>query len=372
MPYAGEVKIALIHDYLNQRGGAERVLQVLCAMFPHAPIYTTVYDEAATGGVFRGREIRTSFLQKIPFASGYAPILMPLAVEQFDTSGFDVVLSVSHSFAKGVIVKPHTRHICYCLTPPRYLWDDSHRYVQQEFRYPALLKRLMPPFLSYLRVWDREASLRSDAMVAVSRFVQGRIKKYYHRDAPVIHPPVNTAKFAIAPDIGDYFLMVGRLVTYKKFDLAIAAFNRLGSDARGRSSWPLKIVGTGVDGDRLRRMAGPNVQFLGSVSDERLADLYAHAKALIFPQEEDFGIVPLEAMASGRPVIAYAGGGALETVVDGMTGMFFSQQTEASLIDALKRFESVRFDPKVCRLQAEKFDISVFQDRMRAVLERTI
>lgn len=356
------MKIAFVHDYLNQYGGAERVLQVLCAMFPDAPIYTTLYDPNATGGVFEGRTIRTSFLQRIPGASRHHhlfPWLMPLAAEQFDLSGYDVVFSISSSFAKGVITKPDTRHICYCLTPIRYLWDDSHKYLQ-ESTYPGLVKKFIPFFLSYLRVWDKEASMRPDEMVAISRFVSGRIKKYYNRPSEVIYPPVNMENFHISTKIGDYFLMVGRLVPYKKFDMVIRVFNDLG--------WPLKVVGIGPQMDVLKTMAKPNIEFIGAVDDEHLAELYAHAKALIFPQEEDFGIVPLEAMASGRPVIAYAGGGALETVADRVSGLLFAEQTEASLRDALKQFASLRFEAAACRAQAEKFSIQNFQQRVLELL----
>lgn len=358
------MKIAFVHDYLNQYGGAERVLQVLCSMFPEAPIYTTLYDPDATGRVFEGRLIRTSFLQHVPGASRHHhlfPWLMPLAVEQFDLSGYDIVFSISSSFAKGVITKPDTRHISYCLTPIRYLWDDSHKYLH-ESNYPVLVKKFIPFFLSYLRIWDKEASIRPDEMVAISRFVSGRIKKYYNRSTDVIYPPVNMEKFRIAPTIGNYFLVVGRLVPYKKFDVVIRVFNELG--------WPLKIAGTGPQLEALKHIAKPNIEFIGAVDDEQLANLYMYAKALIFPQEEDFGIVPLEAMASGRPVIAYAGGGALETIVDGTSGIFFQEQTEASLTEALKRFASLQFDPMACRAQAEKFSVSAFQEAIRDVLER--
>lgn len=357
------MKIAFVHDYLNQYGGAERVLQVLCDMFPHAPIYTTLYDEKATRGVFANRVIRTSFLQHVPLARRYHHVfslLMPLAVEQLDTSSFDVVLSVSSSFAKGIITNPSTRHICYCLTPPRYLWDDSHKYIQ-EFRYPGFVKKILPPFLSYLRIWDRQASLRPDEIIAISEFVQQRISKYYRRDSQILYPPVDTTRFTVSKDPGRYFLMVGRLVSYKKFDLAIRVFNRLGL--------PLKIAGTGIEHQRLAKLAGPNVELLGQVDDEHLAELYKNARAIVFPQEEDFGIVPLEAMASGRPVIAYRGGGALETVIDGTTGIFFNEQTEESLEAALARFEGMEFTADVCREQAEKFDVEVFRTKIQAVLQ---
>ncbi|MEK7582437.1 MAG: glycosyltransferase [Patescibacteria group bacterium] len=356
------MKIALVHDYLNQYGGAERVLQILCKMFPDAPVYTTLYDERATSGAFKGVDIRTSFLQRLPLVMRYHhtfSFLMPLAFEQFDFSDYDVVLSVSSSFGKGIITKPSTKHVCYCLTPPRYLWDDAHRYVS-EFGYPWIVKKIIPPILSYLRIWDREASLRVDHFAAISHFVKERIAKYYGRTADVIYPPVDLDMFHIAGPAHDYFLMVGRLVTYKKFDLAIKVFNELG--------WSLKIVGTGVNMKHLQKMANSNIEFLGAVDDQKLADLYAHAQALIFPQEEDFGIVPLEAMASGRPVIAYRGGGAVETIIEGKTGMFFDEQTPESLRAVVESFNPDQFSPQDCRKRAGEFNIDVFLQKIKHFL----
>ena len=359
------MKAAIVHEYLNQYGGAERVLQVLCAMMPYAPIYTTLYDRARTGGVFDGRTIRTSFLQRLPFALRwhhlYSP-LMPLAVESFDTRAFDTVLSVSASFAKGVITAPDTRHVCYCLTPPRFLWDDSQRYAQR-FGYPLPIGKLAPMALSYLRVWDRQAAERVDEWIAISEYVRRRIAKYYNKDAVVVHPPVNLSKFTVSHEPGQYWLMVGRLVAYKNFDLAIRAFNRLG--------WPLKIVGTGIEERRLRALAKPNIEFVGAVTDEQLARLYSGARAVLFPQEEDFGIVPLEAMASGRPVIAFHGGGALETIIDRITGVFFYEQTEDELMAAVDRASRMKWLPELCRGQAERFDIPVFRRKMSAALGLT-
>ena len=352
------MKIAFVHEYLNQFGGAERVLQVLCSMFPDAPIYTLFYNAQATGGVFEGKDIRTSFLQGAPFIKRYHrifPLFMPLAIEQFDFSDFDVVFSISASFAKGVITKPGTKHICYCLTPPRFLWDGSQKFME-EFSYPRVIKSLVSPWITYLRLWDREASLRVDEFLAISNFVKNRISKYYLRDSEVIHCPVNVKNFYVSQEIGDYFFMAGRLVSYKKFDLAIKAFNQLG--------WPLKIAGIGPEINKLKKMANGNIEFLGLVSDEKLADLYSHAKAFIFTQEEDFGITPLEAMASGRPVIAYRGGGALETIEEGKSGIFFSEQTEESLLRALKDFKQEEFNSGTCRAQAEKFDIVVFREKI--------
>jgi len=355
----------LVHDYLNQYGGAERVLEALCEAFPDAPIYTLIYDEAATGHAFRGREIYTSFIQKIPFSRKHHrvfPLLMPIAIEQFDFSYFDVVLSVSASFAKGIVTKPSTRHINYCLTPTRFLWDDSHHYID-EFKYPWPIKKLVPFFITYLRLWDKEAALRVDKFISISSFVKARVKKYYHNDSDVIYPPVDVTKYKISNRIEDYFLMVGRLVSYKQFDLAIKVFNAIGKK--------LKIVGDGPERKRLEKMARKNIEFIGLVSDYRMPEFYSHAQAIIFPQEEDFGIVPLEAMASGRPVIAYRGGGALETVIDPAeavargagcpTGVFFDEQTEICLAQAIGQYYQTDWNPEEIRKHTLKFDKEVFK-----------
>jgi len=241
------MRIAFVHEYLNQFGGAERVLQTLCSIFPNAPIYTLFYDSRATGRVFEDKVIRTSFLNKAPFIKKYHryfPLLMPIAMEQFDFSDYDVVISVSASFAKGVITQPSTQHICYCLTPPRFLWDDSHKFVE-DFNYPYFLKKTLPPLLTYLRIWDREASFRVDEFWAISNFVKDRINKYYLRNSKIIHPPVNINKFYISNKQSDYFFAVGRLVSYKKFDLIIKVFNKLG--------WPLKIAGAGPELKKLKK-----------------------------------------------------------------------------------------------------------------------
>lgn len=361
------MKIAFVHEYLNQFGGAERMLQVLCALYPEAPIYTLIYDRNATGRVFDDKVIHTSFLQKMPLAKKHHrafPLLMPLAMEQFDFSEYDTVISISASFAKGVLTKPGTRHICYCLTPPRFLWDDSQKFVE-EFGYSRLVKKFLAPFITYLRMWDQEASRRVDDFWAISNFIKERIDKYYRRPSTVIYPPVNVGKFHVsdspAGGRGDYFFMAGRLVSYKRFDLAIRVFNRLGL--------PLRIVGIGPEFNKLKKMAGKNIQFLDLVSDEQLAGLYAGSRALIFPQEEDFGIVPLESMASGKPVIAYRAGGVLETVVEGKTGLFFREMTEDSLAEAIRKFETTKFDPWECRRQAEKFNIEVFKKNILEKLD---
>ncbi len=359
------MRVALVHEYLNQFGGAERMLASLAEMFPNAPIYTLLYDEQATRGLFTGREIYTSFLQRLPGAVKHHeryPLLMPLAIEQFDLSGFDIVISVSASFAKGIITKPNTRHICYCLTPPRFLWDNSQQF-SRDFGFPRIIRGLMPPFISYLRLWDRQASGRVDEFWRISDFVGERIQKYYRRPSTLIYPPVDMGKFSIFNfqfSKSEHFLMVGRLVSYKKFDIAVKAFNELGL--------PLKIIGIGPELARLKSLATPNIEFLGQVDDTELARYYRGARALIFPQEEDFGIVPLEAMASGRPVIAYRGGGAMETVIEGETGVFFDTQTPEDLIDAVQRFDLKRFDPLRCRAQAERFSTEIFKESIRSAL----
>ncbi len=356
------MKVALVHDYLTQYGGAERVLAALCELFPRAPIYTLVYNEKLTGGAFKGKIIRPSFIQNIPFSKKnhriFSP-LMPLAIEQFDFSHYDLVISDSSGYAKGVVTKPGIRHLDYCHTPLRYAWDDSHKYLE-EFGFPKLLKSIIPFFISYLRIWDREASSRVDKFIANSEFVKERIKKYYNRESSVLNPPVDASRFSISEDISDYYLMVGRLVAYKRFDLAISVFNELG--------WKLKIIGDGPERNRLEKMAKGNIEFLGLVSDSTLPKYYSRARALIFPQEEDFGIVPLESMASGRPVVAFRGGGALETVEENLTGRFFDFQTTSSLYDTIRDFKESYFDSQYIREHALKYDKAVFKQKFMDVV----
>jgi len=360
------LKIAIIHDYLNQYGGGERVLQTLCEIFSDAPIYTLVYDEKATGLVFKNKVVRTSFLQRIPFTKKHHrifPLLMPLAIEQFDLSYFDVVFSNSASFAKGIITKPHTVHIDYCMTPTRFLWDDSHKYID-EFKYPWPINKMIPWFIAYLRIWDVEAALRVDKFIANSNFVKERIKKYYHREAEVIYPPVDVNKYHISETQDDYFLMVGRLVSYKRFDLAVKVFNAIGKK--------LVIIGDGPERKKLERIAKDNIKFLGLVSDYKMPEIYSHAQAVVFPQEEDFGLVPLEAMASGRPVIAYRAGGALETIVDGETGIFFEEQSEIDLALAIGKYYQTEFNPQRIREHAQKFDKVNFKTKILGTVNDTL
>lgn len=357
------MKVALVHDHLMQDGGAEKVLLALQEVFPEAPTYTLLYAPDRVAPEFRARDIRTSFLQRMPLGlrryQWFLP-LMPAATEGHDLSGFDVVLSSSSAFAKGVLTRPGTVHVCYCHTPTRYLWSDTHSYVQELQANPAV-KRLLPMMLSRLRVWDRMAADRVDRFIANSLTVASRIRKYYGRDSDVIHPPVETGKFSVAEVPGNYWLAGGRLVSYKRFDLVIRAFNDLGL--------PLKIFGDGPLYKELRAMARPNIEFVGKVGDGDKAALYRKALAFLHPQEEDFGITAVEAMASGRPVIAYRKGGAVETVVDGMTGAFFDGQSWEDVRDAVIRLDPADFDPFTVRAHALRYDIGVFKERLAAYVD---
>ncbi|PIY62795.1 glycosyltransferase family 4 protein [Candidatus Uhrbacteria bacterium CG_4_10_14_0_8_um_filter_58_22] len=352
------MKIALVHDYLIQDGGAERVFKTFHEVWPKAPIFALLHDEKRFGKTFRG-DIRTSFLQRIPFSRRRFRWLMPLmpaATEGHNLNDFDLVLSSTSAFAKGVITKPETLHVSYCHTPTRYLWSDTHTYVN-EIGLPRPVRSIMPLLLSSIRSWDRNAADRVDRFVANSQAVRHRIAKYYRRDSTVIHPPVDTHNYSISPRIDDYYLAGGRLVAYKRFDVVIRAFNKLGI--------PLKIFGEGPSFSALRRMARPNVDFVGKVNERQKAELYARAIAYLHPQDEDFGITPVESMAAGRPVIAYRRGGALETVVDGMTGTFLEDQSWEELANCVIRFEPEKFDPQKIRRHAEQFDTSVFKRRIK-------
>jgi glycosyltransferase involved in cell wall biosynthesis len=360
------MKIALVHDYLVQYGGAERVLECFAEIWPHAPIYTLIYDEKKTHGFFKGKRIYTSFLQNFPYSHSnhrVFPPLMPPAIEQFDFSKYDIILSDSSSYAKGAITPPETLHICYCHTPMRYAWDDCQKYIE-EFGFPKIIQRSVPFFMNYIRVWDRVSADRPDEYIANSNFVAGRIKKYYKKQSVVINPPVDVNKFSISEEKEEYFLMVGRLMTYKRFDVAIEAFNRLGL--------PLKIIGRGPDEKRLKKMANQNIEFTGRLSDEELARTYSRAKAFIFPQEEDFGIVAIEAMASGKPIIAFRGGDIIEHVEEGRDGIFFDKQSPESLMEALGKFDPENFDPRRIRERSLGFDREIFKARIKDYAERAL
>lgn len=357
------MNVALVHEHLAQDGGAENVLRNFQALYPDAPTYTLLYDRKRAHPAFRAKDIRTSYLQRRPFGIKlYRWYLneMPTAIESFDLSEYDVVLSSASAFAKGVLTLPKTMHVCYCHSPTRYLWTDSFDYVKA-LPYNRLIKSLIPRALTRLRLWDRQAADRVDYFIANSKAVQQRITKYYRRTSEVIHPPVSIEQFHLSDRVGDYYLIGGRLVSYKRYDIAVEAFNKLGL--------PLKIFGTGPEFDRLRDRARKNIEFLGRVSDEAMAELYAHCIAFLHPQEEDFGITAVEAMASGRPVIAYRAGGALETVVAGVTGEFIDDQDWESLADKIIRFEPDRYDAQAIRRHAEQFSEHRFQSAIARFID---
>ena len=360
------MRVALVHDWLTGMRGGERCLEVFCELFPDADLFTLLHVPGSVAPVIERRRIVTSFIQRLPGAAtryrSFLP-LFPAAVARFDLSGYDLVLSSSHCVAKGARPAPGALHVCYCFTPMRYVWDLYHDYFGEA---GALTRALMPPVAAALRRWDRRTSRRVDHFVAISDYVADRIARCYARAADVIYPPVDVGRIPLGEGGGDFYLVVSALAPYKRIDLAIGAAARLGR--------PLVVVGTGPEEARLRRTAGPGVTFLGWRSDAEVAALYGRCRALLFPGLEDFGIVPLEAMAAGRPVIAFAQGGALETVVDGdsgPTGILFRQQTVEGMVEAVRRFEASpqRFEPKALRAHAERFDRERFRDRVAAYLD---
>ncbi len=358
-----------MHDWLTGMRGGERCLEVFCELFPDADLFTLLHVPGSVAPVIERRRVVTSFIQRLPNAARayrrYLP-LFPAAVSRFDLRGYDLVLSSSHAVAKSARVPPGALHVCYCFTPMRYVWDLYDEY----FGRPAgrLTRALMPPVAAMLRRWDRRTAAGVHHFVAISRFVADRIRRAYGREADVIYPPVDVARFRIEESVGDFYLVVSALSPYKRIDLAVEAANRLGRR--------LLVVGTGPEDRRLRALARPNVEFLGWRDDAQVASLYASCRALIFPTLEDFGITPLEVMASGRPVIALGQGGALETVVppggaDPPTGLFFARQTVGDLIGAIRELEQGpgRFEPKAARRRAEAFDRPIFKERVRSYLE---
>jgi len=355
------MRVAIVADWLNSVGGAERVLTELLTLYPDAPVYTSVYDPARAPEMLRDRDVRTSFLQRIPGAKrryqAFFP-LMPLAFEQFDFSGYDVVITTSSACSKGILTDSDTTNLCYCFTPPRYLWDLYHEHVNQ---HPA--RPLIAPVAHRMRNWDRMAADRVDRFLAISHEVGARIRKHYRRTSEVIYPPVEVDRFpARGGTPGDYFLVVSRLVPYKRIDLAVRAATRLGVR--------LVIVGDGRERARLERMAGPTVSFLGRRPDSEVTELYRRCRAFLFPGLEDFGITAVEAQAAGRPVIAFGRGGATETVVHGSTGLLFDEQTVDALAAAIQNFRSADYDPSACRRNAERFDSSIFRERIGAAVRR--
>jgi glycosyltransferase involved in cell wall biosynthesis len=357
------LKVAVVHDWGNQVGGAEKVLLAIKELFPEAPVYMSIYDPAVMPEICRSWEIRTSFMDRLPLVKrhhqSFLP-LYPLAFEQFDLSEFDLVISNKSGFCHGIVTPPETLHIDYCLTPTRYVWD-YFSYARRE-GIGRLANFFLQPLLACLRAWDRLAADRVDHFVAISGQVQRRIRKYYRRDSTIIYPPVETGRFTPADSCDDYFLIVSRLIPYKRIDLAVQAFNQLGR--------PLKIVGDGRDRPALERAAGPHVEFLGRLPDDESVTLLQRCRAFIFPGHEDFGIAPLEANAAGRPVIAYRAGGALDTVVEGKTGLFFDEPTPESLAAAVRALDEANFEPAAIRQHALRFDKAAFQRELMRFIEK--
>lgn len=359
------LNIALVHDWLTDLAGQERVLLEILKIFPQADIYTSVYDRKEMVA-YNKFDVKTTYLQGYPLLKKKRELLVPLlprAFESLDLSKYDLVISQTTFAAKGVITKPETIHICYCHTPTRYLWEQEIDPRSNSGMFSGIRKKVAHK----LRIWDKVAADRPDFYLANSNYVQRRIKKYYGRDSKVMYPPVNVNKFTPAKkssDIKDYYLFVSRLITYKKCDLVIEAFNKL--------KLPLKIIGRGPEKEKLIKMANSNIEFLGYLSDEEMRKYYREARAFVFAAEEDFGIVPVEAMAAGRPVIAYGKGGVAETVVDGKTGKLFAEQTAESLVDAVKKFNPKDYDGGEIRKQAEKFSDERFQKEFREAVEEII
>lgn len=356
------LRVALVHDYLNQPGGAEKVVEVFTRMFPTAPLYTSTYDADSMPDHWRSVDVRTSFLQRLSpsvrMVKAFTPFY-PSAFESFDLSDYDLVLSSTTTFAKGVITRPETCHVCYLNNATRFLWM-YHDYIRHE-SLPWGARAVLPWLASPIRVWDYAAAQRVDRFVAGSYNAARRIWKYYRRDSDVLQPPIDASAFMPRPTHAGYYLVLARLQPYKRIDLAVEACTRLGA--------PLHVVGDGPDRARLERLAGPTVRFLGRIPDAAVADQLSGCRALIWPGEEDFGLAPLEAQASGRPVIALAAGGALETVQSGETGSFFPHPTAASLMEALNSFTDT-YDSEVLRAHALEFDQAKFVERMYALLAR--
>jgi glycosyltransferase involved in cell wall biosynthesis len=359
------MRVAIVHYWLVSMRGGEKVVEALCDMYPEADIFTLVYDKDKISEKIRRHTIKSSFLQKIPGVAGrhqsFLP-LMPFALENLDLSGYDLIISSESGPAKGVIPPPHATHVCYCHSPMRYLWDHYHGYRATA---GMLTRALMPLIAPILRTWDVNTSLRVDRFVANSHHVAARISKYYRRSATVIYPPVAIEDFAPTGERGDFYLCAGQVVPYKRVDLAVRAFSKMGKN--------LIVIGDGKKSDieQLKRIAGPTVQFMGRVPFATLKAKLASCRALVFPGEEDFGMVPVEAMASGRPVIAYGSGGALETVIPGHTGVLFNEQTEQSLIDAVTSFESQEstFNPDFIQAHAAQFSAQKFRISMQEVID---
>ncbi|MFN2290680.1 MAG: glycosyltransferase [Anaerolineae bacterium] len=361
------MRVAIVHDWLNQMGGAEQVLEALVEMFPGAPVYTSMYWAQGMPERYRDWDIRTTWMDRLPgIHRNHQPYLLlyPLAFGGMELADYDLVISNKSAFCLGVQTPSHACHVCYCLTPTRYVWDFD-TYVHREM-VNGMARQMVKPFIPWLRRWERQAADRVDAFVAISREVQTRIQRVYDSRSAIIYPPVDTDHFAPASGrpTEDYFLIVSRLIPYKRIDLAVRAFNQLGL--------PLWIAGDGRDRESLEGIAGPSVRFLGRVPDEELSDLMAGCRAFVFPGLEDFGIAPVQAMATGRPVIAFEGGGAKDYVVEGVTGAFFREQTPEDLAEAVRNFDVSSVDPQAIRAHAQKFDTEIFKSQLWAFVQEAL
>jgi glycosyltransferase involved in cell wall biosynthesis len=358
------LRVAVSHYWFKGNGGGERVIEALAEIFPQADFFSLVGSEEEAPPALRGRRLTTSFVEHIPGAKRwyrhFLP-LYPLALEQFDFSAYDLVISSESGPAKGIITSPQTCHICYCHSPMRYIWDKYH---ESRKSMNPLTRAIFSATAHYMRLWDFSTAARVDYFIANSRYIATRIRKCYRRESTVIHPPVNVSAGYISGKIDDYYLVVGRLVPYKRIDLAIEACNQL--------QRRLRIVGTGSEYKRLKALAGPTVEFLGRLDERSLRESYANCRALLFPGEEDFGIVPVEAQSHGRPVIAFGQGGVLETVTSegasefnasNSTGIFFQRPSAESLSDAIRRFEKIegQFRPEFIRASVERFGLERFK-----------
>lgn len=359
------MKVALVHDWLTGMRGGEKVLEVLCELFPEADLYTLLYIPGKVSPTIEKMNINTSFIQYLPFARAkyrHYLLLMPMAIERFNMSEYNLIISSSHCVAKGIKKAKNSLHICYCHTPMRYIWEMYDEYFGRG-RLGSFKEKIIRLFTQYVRKWDVENSKNVDIFIANSENVRRRILLHYDRDTAIIYPPVDTDFFIPQGASSDFYLMVGAFAPYKRADLAIEAFNRLG--------YPLKIIGTGQDERRLKKRAKSNIDFLGWKDNKELRDYYRNCKALIFPGEEDFGITPLETQACGRPVIAFGRGGALESVREGVSGIFFKEKTADSLIGAIKEFETMDFNPSDIRENVISFSREKFKKRIGDFIQKS-
>lgn len=361
-----DLKIAIVHDYLNQMGGAERVVAVLHKMFPEAPIYTTIVDRNKLLPELQDAVIHTTWMQRIPGILNKFKLyfwLYPFSIRSINVKSYDLILSSSSAYAKGVRKGRQSLHVCYCYTPMRFVWDfDTY---MESIQVPRLVKRIAKWLIYPLKRWDKKNSEHVDRLIAISTIVKERIKQCYGVNAPIIFPPVEVSRFSVKEgEPEDYFLVVSRLVSYKKIDLAIEACTQSGKR--------LIVIGDGPDRQRLEQLAGDTITFLGRKSDEDVVRYMQNCKALIFPGIEDFGITPLEANACGRPIIAYYGGGALDTIIAEQTGLYFEEQSINSLVNTINRFDQYDWDPQYIRQHAEQFSEHIFIERMQSIIESSL